>query len=393
MKARRAQRGFTLIELMVALAISSIMVLMVLAMFARITTAYRSQQQLTQLQVSLSAAQNLIEQEVKRAGFQLADGFHVAGFGNTFRAPIQITNSATGPDELRLYSADGARAARVLDVSSDDRIDVDDTAAFFAGDLAVMVNVGTTRITNLVQLSGGAAADTIVPTFEACLVRIERVDAGTPGTLRFDTTSPWGDADINKTGHCRFVTTQHAAETAPDTMIYGLHARAYRIDPTAARAALGVLQVSLSGGLIDNDWQDLGLGFTDLQLALRVFEENTTAGEPGATDTDDLDDLARYDWYSGEDMENVTGALFFRNNHPRITQVSVSLAARTDSDVDDVYTRRTPAFTDPARPYNNELGDRDSVDLTSSPPAALAGQRIYRYSINRIDARNTGSGL
>ena len=387
MKPRAGQRGFTLVELMVALAISSIMVLMVLGMFSRMSAAYRSQQQITQLQVTLAAAQNLIEQDVKRAGFQVADGFRIASDADLL-SPVQITNDANAPDELRVFAADASKQARVEaggDITQSDRVNVDDSTGFAVGELAVIVYSSTSVISGVLQTSGGTQADTTVPTFVACVVQIARVEAT---ELRFDTNAPWGSGNIFD-GHCANVKAAHNANPSNrTTMIYGLYARAYRIDAT--RPALGVLQTSASGGLVD-DWTDLGLGFTDLQLAARVFE----AGD-NVTDTADPDTLTQYEWYSGEDMERVTTAPDFSvaADHPRITQLTVSLTARTDRDVDDIYTRVTPGFIDTARADNNDLGDHDVVDLTVGvPPANLLGNRIYRYSTNRIDLRNTGSGL
>ncbi|MBK7540120.1 MAG: prepilin-type N-terminal cleavage/methylation domain-containing protein [Myxococcales bacterium] len=380
---RSAQRGFTLVELMVALAISSIMVLMVLGMFARMSTAYRSQQQVTQLQVTLAAAQNLIEQDVKRAGFQLADGFWVANdFLGLPRAPVQIVNASDGPDELRLFAANPGQQARVLTmVAGDDRITVDDSSAFAAGELAVVVNTDISTDISVTQTTG-APANTKIPVTVACLVLLERVD---PGEIRFDTNAPWG---ASNSPQCNLTAQRHGTDPAgaKDTMIYGLHARGYRIDP--GRPALGVLQVSMSGALLANDWLDLGVGFTDLQLAARVFEST-------GIDTADPDDLAQYNWYSGDDMDNKTGAGFFAAlDHPRVTQLTISLTARTDRDIDGIFSRFTPAFIDAGRPDNNDLGDHAAVDLQAGGlPVALQGNRIYRYSTNRIDLRNTGSGL
>lgn len=386
MKPPRGQAGFTLIELMVALAISSIMVLMVLGMFSRMSSAYRSQQQVTQLQVTLAAAQNMIEQDVKRAGFQLADGFRIADSADLL-APVQIVNESNGPDQLYLFSADASKQARVQAASAlsqDDRVTVDDSTGFAVGELAVLVNSDTVVITGVQQASAGATADTTIPRFVACVVLITRVD---PTEIRFETNAPWGTNNNLNGGHCDAVRQAHNAETNRDTMMYGFSARGYRVDP--GRPTLGVLQVSPSGGLVADDWQDLGLGFTDLQLAARVFEAQDL------TDTADPDALPQYDWYSGEAMETLTGTDFTAAaDHPRITQLTVSLTARTDRDVDDIYTRYTPAFIDTSRADNNDLGDHDAVDLQAgTPPLPLRGNRIYRYSTNRVDLRNTGTGL
>ena len=359
-RGRRGERGFTLIELMIALAISSILVMMVLSVFSRMSSAYRRQQQVAELQGILSAAQNLLAQDARQAGFQLADGFRLANVANPVR-PVRIVNSSTAPDEVYFFSADAAVQSRVITIVGNTSITVD-SHQFVDGELAVIVNTATTTVTV-------AGVGRVIPQFTACVVRVGLT--GSPGTINLSQTPPWGE-----TGnlHCNDVNTAHVSGTAPgQTMIYRFRARGYRIDPT--RPALGVLQLSASGGLVANDWQDLGIGFADLQVAAEMFL--ASAG----TDVDG-DGNAQYNWWSGAAMQTNTdnGALY------RITRLTLSVSARTDRTVDGVATATTPAFIDAARPQYNNLGDRPSVVLDPS-------DRVYRYTSNRIDLRNAGVGL
>ena len=64
MRAPRRRAGFTLIELMIALTISALLVGMILAIFTRMSTAYRSQQYVAELQRTLTAAHDVIGRDV-----------------------------------------------------------------------------------------------------------------------------------------------------------------------------------------------------------------------------------------------------------------------------------------------------------------------------------------
>lgn len=377
----RGQAGFTLIELMVALLISSILVMMVLSVFSRMSSAYRRQQQVAALQVILSAGQNMIAQDARQAGFQIANGFRLGSAPGTLQMPVRIFNSSTAPDEVRFYSADATVQAKVLTMPAAGvpmpsiTLAAGVTNPFVIGELAVIVNTDTGSL-NVTTASGSNGR--VVSLFRACVVRV--TSAGASSVVSIDTANPWGNANNS---HCDEVRTKHndTGATNLQTMIYRFRARGYRIDP--ARAALGVLQLSPSGGLVANDWQDLGVGFTDLQVAARFFRD-TSLLDP------DADGRVQYNWYSGAAMQTATDPVIAANTNLggawRLTRLSISLLARTDRTVDGVATAATPAFIQGSLTDYNQLGDRASVVLN---PA----DRVYRYTTNRIDMRNTGAGL
>jgi hypothetical protein len=170
-------------------------------------------------------------------------------------------------------------------------------------------------------------------------------------------------------------------------MIYPLIGRSYRIDP--ARKELSVFQQSPTGGLVANDWTDLGIGFTDFQLASRYTEDADLVDEDGDGDP-------TRDWYSSENQEpgNVdfpAGAV--------LTHLGVSFAVRTYENVNLVTSAQTPAFIDDTNAtttIHNRRGDAASVLLEGVPDAARPdehkGNRIYRWSSNVVDLRNLGVG-
>ena len=80
-----------------------------------------------------------------------------------------------------------------------------------------------------------------------------------------------------------------------------------------------------------------------------------------------------------------------------LVAVRVTLVVRTHSRVDLVPSARTPALIDPARAANNDLGNRDAIQLEGVAdglrPQELRGDHIYRYATVATDLRNMGIGL
>lgn len=399
MKRPRGRRGFTLIEVMVSLVISAIMVAMTLSIFSQMTVAFRTQQNVGELQQVLATAQGQIARDLRQAGFGLPDGFFISS-DNRLYSPLQITNNADGfgPDMIKIYYADPSAQARVT-AFTDTVITVDSIDQFQVRDVIVVVGY-----------DGGLLGGKI---FTACVAQVDAVAGGVPGTLTLNQAGVYGTATFDNCDGIR----PHIGVAEYTTMVYRFRARAYRIDPS--RRDLAVLQVSRSGAINPTDWEDLGVGFTDLQVASRWFEEgNDTAENDG-----DADPVR--DWYSGETQETLSasmaavgtpymspgdyvdslgrklryqpaGSLPEVERHPVPTEVRVSLVVRNHNRIDTVPSAQTPELTDPDRPLNNALGDRAAVQLEgvpdSSRPDELDGDNIYRYATMGSDLRNLGVG-
>jgi prepilin-type N-terminal cleavage/methylation domain-containing protein len=372
---RRSERGFTLIELMVALVVSSLLVGMILAIFNRMSLAYRGQQQIAGVQQVLAAARATIELDAKQAGLALSQGFRFAndGAAPTPRMPVRVIDSSTGPDQIYFYYADQTIQAAVTGGSlGTATVEVDSTAGFAVGNLVVLSKVDT--ITP--GIDGG---DANIATYESCVLKIATIGSGPP-RFTFDTVLPWG-----RTGedHC-------IAPPAAGMMLYKFIARAYRIDTsTPDRAKIGPLQQSPFGGLLEtaaDEWTDLAFGFTDIQTALQIYDK---ASAP--SDSDDADTDPDREWYSGATQQTLTlpGATLPVGDG--FLQMSISLVARTDREIEGIATAATPALIDAAFPDNNTRGNRASVPLPSADPA-LQGSRIYRYTTFIVDLRNLGVG-
>jgi prepilin-type N-terminal cleavage/methylation domain-containing protein len=379
---RRAQRGFTLIELMIALVISSLLVGMILAIFSRMSLAYRAQQQIAGVQQVLAAARATIELDAKQAGLALPQGFTVAAQPGVIQSPVQVVNSSTGPDRIAFFYADTSAQAKVVGTvvnwTNDPEIEVDTTAGFAVGDLvAIVMDYVPGQLIN-----GGI----YIAKFTTCVVRIRTINAP---RIKFTTTLPWGT----------FNETQCGVGLQPPigNVIYRFVARGYRIDTSSpARTALGPLQLSETGGLFNDEtldaWKDIAYGFTDIQTALQIFHPLTTPGDTGDPDTDPV-----RDWYSGAKQTEWTATALNGASSPLqppsegLLQMSISLVARTD-DVEGVASAATPELVVAGNVDNNLIGDHASQTLAFDPNPAFNNQRIYRYTTFQVDFRNLGIG-
>lgn len=381
MKRRRdRQRGFTLIELMVALVVSSLLVGMILAIFLRMSLAYRGQQQVAGVQQVLAAARATFETDAKQAGLAMSQGFTVSNTGPLMHSPIRIINSSTGPDQVAFYYADMNTQATVPTTAVNltaTVLDVDSVVGFAPEDVVVM---STADFTTVSPLAPGVDANIV--TFSACVLKIASIASN---TITFQTTGSYGNAGNT---HC-------APPQVTKTMIYKFVSRAYRIDTT--RPVDGPLQLSASGDLVGlNDWQDLAYGFTDIQIASQFFDNNVgvTNGINGVGDTPDPDLDSKREWYSGDAQTALTA-----NQAPPLVppiEMSISLVARTDRDVEGIATGSTPQLTTTlvaqGSADNNMVGDRPAITLPSATDPALQGSRIYRWITFQVDLRNLGVG-
>ncbi|HVV86614.1 MAG TPA: prepilin-type N-terminal cleavage/methylation domain-containing protein [Kofleriaceae bacterium] len=384
------QRGFTLVELMVALVVSSLLIGMILSIFTRMSMAYRAQQNVAELQQTLAAAQELLQRDVRQAGYQIPDGFLWAGAETFTQPPLQVVNNADnfGPDLLRVFHADASAQARVDSAATDlvkannfTTLVVDDRDLFQNGDLAVMVTVNDKESIPLPNKAKWLH-------YRACVVRIANI-AGDVFSL--DTAAPWGTAGNHQCDTIR----EWMATSGATGMVYRFSARAYRIDPQ--RRSLAVLQMSPTGGLVADDWQDLGVGFTDLQVATRWND--------WAVDNDNTVALT---WWSSEGQETqwvaVDPAADGNNgnddlqlyHHVVPSELRISLVVRTIKKVDAVPTAATPNLTDAANTDHNDLGDRAPVQLDgvadAARPVELRGNAVFRHATIGADLRNLAVG-
>jgi hypothetical protein len=254
---------------------------------------------------------------------------------------------------------------------------VDDNSQFLVGDRVALATPQA--------IDPGDGAPRFVE-FRACVLQVT-------GLVGAQTVHFAGDAagiPYNNAGntHCQEVAA--AIDGGNEARLLLFRARAYRIDPDPDRRTLGVFQMSPSGELEAGDWIDMGIGFTDLQVASRYLERG---------DLDDLDDDGdpERDWYSA-DAQDAPAPASERPGNSVLTQLSVSVAVRTHTEIPGVGSSSTPAFIDDTSSLTtlyNDLGDSPALDLTlarASLPEQHRGRHVYRSSTQIIDVRNMGMG-
>ena len=191
---KRIERGFTLIELMVALVVSALLVGMILAIFSRMSLAYRGQQQIAGVQQVLAAARAMIELDAKQAGLQMPQGFKFAndsGSPPAARSPIRVVNdsSTTGPDQVSFYYADPTTQARVTAAvvgppwPTPPAVTVDSSAGFAVGDRVVLSTLGA----SIPNPAGGAD----LAVYDACVLEIASIPVA--NTITFSTVVRYGN--------------------------------------------------------------------------------------------------------------------------------------------------------------------------------------------------------
>lgn len=363
---RRSQGGFTLIELVVSLGISSLLAIMLLSIFTKMTVAYRRQGQVVTVQQVLAAARDALESDARQAGLGMAQGFTLASDQGAFRHPaIAIENHSDGPDEVTFFYGDPTQEALVVGGTATALV-VDDATGFAAGDVVVLSTPDTSSANGAI-----ANGDANIAQFTACVVQIASISGP---NLTLSTSAPWGIAGNT---HC----SQPAANV---TMVFALVAHAWRIDPD--RPDLGALQVDRTGGLgAQPSYADEAYGVTDLQVATYFYDGD-------GTDTDDPDADPARDWHSGDTQTTLTAPVAVAAQLPQPLMMSMSLVARTTGTVDGNGTRQTPELRDAAHVDHNTLGDRAAITLPSATDPALRGNHTYRYLTFQVDLRNLGVG-
>ncbi len=383
MTTRRPRRGFTLIELMISLVISTLFVIMILSIFSRMSFAYREQQQIVQVQQQLTSARTLIERDAKQAGYAMSQGFKISYDGQTgtglMHSPIRVVNSSTAPDQIGFYYADGSTQALVTSAGAATTISVDSSTGFAAGDLVVLSTADTTSFSNPIA----PLTDAKITKFDACVVMIQTVSAT---TVTFSQTGAWGNT--NNT-HCNNT-------TANTTMMYEFVGHYWRIDtapPAPDTTTSGLLELSIAAGATStanlnpglNVWNKEGYDFTDIQVATQ-FWDNDLIDEDGILPVD-----ATRDWWSSTQQDTWTQPIL--NNLAFIPPIgmAISIVARTDKDVEGISTVNSPSLKGTIL-NNNNTGDRASFALPSGTDPLYQGKRIYRYITFGVDLRNVGVG-
>ena len=275
--------GFTLIEVMIAVAIASVVMLFVFNIQFRMTDSFGIQSRVSDLQFTLQSVQSMIDRDAKQAGVGMPNGFRT-----DFNGDLDGDGSLEFPIGLETNGQLNS-AVQIIDGGADDV----DQVRFFAADLARSQRVidplcptpgDSTFVT--VANDGVTAQPAIFTANELVVVANTEFDPDDdPGTLPMAITEACvGRVTITTTGFsfttdstpaCARVCFNHIeAGAGAVTRAYRLNVSAYRISTvTVGTNVEGVLQRSAMGGLID-DWQDIALGFIDLQVQASYVRTN-----------------------------------------------------------------------------------------------------------------------
>jgi prepilin-type N-terminal cleavage/methylation domain-containing protein len=360
---RHAASGFTLVELMVAVALSGVVIGFVFQIHNQMVGALRGQANLSEVVETVTAAREMIAREVRLAAMGFPAGGVQFGGGdptNDRWRGIDGTNDADGGgadvvDQIAIQRTEGD----LLD--ADVTTDADPNYWFFPVVGADTLGFTTTEPTMVATDAGNAGCAATAGVVDATGIKVLKT-AFDPGGV----CSSVSIADGN---------TMRLAR---------IRRIAFRLDP--ARFELGVLQRAINGGA----WEDIGIGFSNFQVAVRYFE----AGD-GADVDGDGDPLI--DWYSGDAMEPFNG----RPDFGSPMQVGISIEGRNLRRLDNLASISTPAYTDIAFPENNPLGNFGQAcpsaqydpcgvaDLSlATQPRYLFPEHVYRSSSTTIWLRS-----
>lgn len=410
--SRRAQRGLTLVELMIAVLVASLLIAFVFDIQGRMSNAFRSQTNIGSLQQGVRAANELIARDARLTGFMAPNGIRVSskfltspptglvpdlvqldGPGNAFVPALVIANNPAGmapdrmqPDRVHFFYADPNPLVHTVVVEFNDTtsVVVSDASSFKDRDLLLFARRDPT-----LQPHPLGNDMPVMTNYFTCLVRATTVDTTTNVITFADTSEPFNTPGNE---HCfANSATREAAiavGTGEKTQVFRLVARAYQIDTSSsARLQIGPLERSETGGLLgEADWQEIGIGFVDLQISQRYVEE--------VPDPDDLDadGDTRADWYTSTPPP--LPAMHF-------TQLGIGMVARTARSVEGVRTDAVPVLTrDNCAPgctaANNPYGDAGEPKNMLMPEYNPEGgpfrsSHVYRQSTSIVDIRNLGN--
>lgn len=268
---------------MIAVAIASVVMLFVFNIQFRMTDSFGIQSRVSDLQFTLQSVQAMIDRDAKQAGVGFPNGFRTDFNGDldgdgsldfpiglatdgAINSGVQILDGGPdGVDQVRFFAADLARSQRIRSVSC--QLGNDSTFETVANDGVTLQPAIFTANELIVVANSDFDPDDDPGTLpmsitEACVGRATLTSAG----FSFTTDS---------TPACAQVCANHiAAGIGAVTRAYRLNASAYRIESvTVGTNVEGVLQRSAKGGLID-DWQDIALGFIDLQVQASFVRTN-----------------------------------------------------------------------------------------------------------------------
>ncbi|GEM_PF-446639 len=100
---RRDDKGFSLVELLIAMVIASVVGIAGVSIFSSSNWSYKTQEDITEAQQNVRVATDRLAKDIRMAGFGLPDPpFSLTIGTGTFTSPITVTNSTIAPDTITI---------------------------------------------------------------------------------------------------------------------------------------------------------------------------------------------------------------------------------------------------------------------------------------------------
>lgn len=375
-RTKNTQAGMTLVELMVAMVISTIVIFFLFSIQTRMSRAYKGQGTVAEINQNLQAAKAHLLKEIRMAGYGLDSLGNVQVAStidtNRFASGFSVSNDAFGDgnDSFRIMAADPLTEIVVTGFSGGNNFvdTLEPASEFLTGSIAILMS-----------------------RTDACLIKVTGVNTQ---KIHFNPSgAPYNETPQNP--HCQDLKNNFNQVSNPVTIAH-FTGVSYRIDPD--RATEGYLQMSPSGEVVADDWIDQGVGFTNMQIATRYFESGDAVDRDGDGDPE-------RDWYSGD---NQAAGDASRPADAVLIQASLSIEGRSPYGTrGSAASSVTPAFTDLSNVDHNPRGDWGQdcagaatdpcgINLATTPDASrpdrYQGEYIYRSTTSIVDLRNMGVG-
>ena len=235
------QKGFTLIEMLIALAISAVLLASIYNVFISQRKIYSIREQVAEMQQNVRAGMVIMVREIRTAGYSLSSG-RISYYNGTTTAYIDAitpTNSTSGPDGITVLYGDSSCTTSITSAmpSSSAILNVSSTDCFAVDDLII--------------ISNGK---------DASLLEVTQVLAG-PKKLQHN---PGGGSINPPGGHNIFPPGGYGSGSS----VLKLKYLAFRVNTTTA--AHPTLEIDADGPLGGGSFEPLAENIEDLQIAYQL---------------------------------------------------------------------------------------------------------------------------
>ena len=367
-----------MVEVMISVLLVGIAAAFVFSIQVRATAGFRDQATVSETQQTLRSAMDLIEHDVREAGFH-AMQMQNATTGASYQPAVVVLNNvsgtvgAAGTDVITVQYADiSSKYARVLATDPGPcpttTTSVDVTGGFVVGDVVFATHLNPSSTASMYGWG--------------CVFQITSINnSGAVVTFTHAAAAPYNLTGSSQcSGICSVWTDPEPDLVHSYTQLAAGVMRSYRIKPSDIR---GVLQMSPSGMMVANDWQDMAVGIVDLQAAIRIYQ-------PGDSTDSDGDGDPQRDWYSSSNMATALSSYA----GSQLLDVSVTLVAKSTKNITGATRTKSPDVFETGKPLaNNSIGDHAGTVLPVTDPTSMYyGNVIYRSYTKIIDLRNVGVG-